>query len=126
MTGGSHYSQLSFFCGMHPDCNFFESEKALQRAKDNVEKYYAVVAVLEEINKSLYVLENYIPRFFRNARKLYGQLMNDTRKRGVNKNMYKPKMPQKLRNILMNNFSLEIEFYEFCKARLQKQYLALL
>ena len=124
--GSSHYSQIAFFCGMHLDCNVFESEKALQRAKDNVEKYYAVVAVLEEMNKSLYVFENYIPRFFRNGRKLYAQIMKETREKGVNKNIYKPKMPKEIRNRLMQNFAMEIDFYEFCKARLQKQYLTLL
>ena len=124
--GGSHLSQIAFFCGMHPDCNYFEEEKALKRAKHNVEKYYASVAVLEDMNKSLYVLENYIPRFFRNSRKLYEQLMKETKENGVNKNLYKPKMPKTMRNQLMQNFTLEIDFYEFCKARLQKQYLALL
>ena len=29
--GGSHFSQISFFCGMHPECNDFESEAALKR-----------------------------------------------------------------------------------------------
>ena len=124
--GGSHTSQIAFFCGMHPDCLIFESFKALQRAKDNVEKHYAVVAVLEEMNKSLYVFENYIPRFFRHGTKLYNNLMKDTRgTRGVNKNLYKPKMSKEVRNQLMQNFTLEIDFYEFCKARLHKQYTAL-
>ena len=126
--GGSHKSQIAFFCGMHPDCDEFESEKALQRAKSNVEKHFAVVAVLEEIQKSLYVLENYIPRYFRDGRKVYDQLMKDNKKgkKGVNKNLYKPKMPKEVRKALMQNFTMEIDFYEFCKARLQKQYLALL
>jgi dermatan/chondrotin sulfate uronyl 2-O-sulfotransferase UST len=111
---------------MHPDCNGFETEKALQRAKENVEKHYAVVAVLEEMNKSLYVFEKYIPKFFRNSRNLYDNLMKNTRENGVNKNLYKPKMSKELRTLLMQNFTMEIDFYEFCKARLQKQYLALL
>ena len=111
---------------MHSDCNRFETERALQRAKENVERHYAVVAVLEDIHKSLYVFENYIPKFFRNSRKLYDELMKNTRRNGVNKNLYKPKMPKELRQILMRNFTREIEFYEFCKARLHKQYLALL
>ena len=127
-AGGSHKSQIAFFCGMHPDCDEFESEKALQRAKINVEKHYAVVAVLEDIQKSLYVLENYIPKYFRSARDVYDAHMKENKKgnRGVNKNLYKPKMPKEVRNKLMQNFTMEIDFYEFCKARLQKQYLALL
>ena len=113
---------------MHPDCNVFESEKAFQRAKENVEKHYAVVAVLEEMKKSLFVLEKFIPRFFRNTSAVYDQLMKEKTSgiNRVNKNIYKPKTPKELRKRLMANFTMEIEFYEFCKSRLHKQYLTLL
>ena len=43
----------------------------MQKAKRNVEKYYAVVGVLEEMNKTLTVLEHYIPRFFAGASDIY-------------------------------------------------------
>jgi len=43
----------------------------MQKAKENVEKHYAVVGILEEINMTLTVLEHYIPRFFKGAKKLY-------------------------------------------------------
>ena len=111
---------------MHPDCDVFESKKAFQRAKENVEKYYAVVAVLEEMNKSLFVFEKYIPRFFRSARNVYEQVMRERSNTPRNRNIYKPKIPKEVRNSLVGNFSVEIEFYEFCRARLQKQYLAVL
>lgn len=44
---------------------------ALERAKLAVEKHYAVVGVLEDMNTTLTVLENYIPRFFRGATDVY-------------------------------------------------------
>lgn len=44
---------------------------ALERAKMAVEKHYAVVGVLEDVNTTLTVLENYIPRFFRGATDVY-------------------------------------------------------
>lgn len=54
---------------------FFESPfntvGALERAKLAVEKHYAVVGVLEDINTTLTVLENYIPRFFQGATDVY-------------------------------------------------------
>ena len=37
----------------------------------NVERHYAVVGVIEELNKTLTVLENYIPRFFMGALEAY-------------------------------------------------------
>ena len=40
-------------------------------AKENVEKHYAVVGVLEELNKTLTVLEHYVPRFFNGAKDIY-------------------------------------------------------
>ena len=47
------------------------TEFALRKAKENVEKHYAVVGVLEEMNKTLTVLEHYVPRFFKGARDVY-------------------------------------------------------
>jgi hypothetical protein len=43
----------------------------MQRAKRNVEEHYAVVGILEEMDLTLQVLENYVPRFFSGATKLY-------------------------------------------------------
>ena len=47
------------------------TEIALRKAKENVEKHYAVVGVLEELNKTLTVLEHYVPRFFKGAKDVY-------------------------------------------------------
>jgi len=49
----------------------FNTVGALERAKLAVEKHYAVVGVLEDMNTTLTVLENYIPRFFRGATDVY-------------------------------------------------------
>ena len=43
----------------------------MRKAKENVEKHYAVVGVLEELNKTLTVLEHYVPRFFKGALDVY-------------------------------------------------------
>ena len=37
---------------MKPECRVFGSKEAMKEAKKNVEKYYAVVGVLEELEKS--------------------------------------------------------------------------
>lgn len=60
-----------FFCGHHRDCLPFNSPGALERAKRAVEQHYAVVGVLEELNTTLTVFENYIPRFFEGASDIY-------------------------------------------------------
>ena len=43
----------------------------MKKAMYNVEKNYAVVGVLEEMNKTLTVLEHYVPRFFKGALSTY-------------------------------------------------------
>ena len=114
--------QISFFCGMKPECDIFGSEDGLKLAKSNVEKYYSVVGILEKWNESLEVMEHYIPRFFKNAGKTYKDYMKNKPR---NKNNIKQKVSKEIKNQIGVNFTVEIEFYEFCKQRFYKQYLAI-
>ena len=60
----SKKSNISYYSG-------FNTEVAMRKAMENVEKHYAVVGVLEDLNKTLTVLEHYIPRFFKGAKDVY-------------------------------------------------------
>lgn len=104
---------------MNEECNVFGSRKALEMAKKNVDRYFAVVGVVEQMQESLQVLENYVPAFFKGARLLYAQTFHD------NKNRVKPKVSTKIKNIVRANFTTEIEFYQYCKQRLWRQYLTI-
>ena len=67
-------SALYKVCNKEIICNNFRPFNtlgALQRAKKSVERHYAVVGVLEDLNSTLTVLENYIPLFFRGATQVY-------------------------------------------------------
>ena len=115
----------------------------MKKAMDNVEKHYAVVGILEEMNKTLTVLEHYVPRFFKGALHTYwGKLALHCRSAAelknhilsadeihkfskINRNIYKPPVSETTKEIVRKNFTREIEFFEFCKQRLHKQYLAL-
>ena len=108
---------------MDPKCDEFGSREALNMAKVNVEKYFAVVGILEEWQKSLLVMENYVPYFFKNASETYLKKMKGKHK---NSNNIKPKIPKYVKDKVAMNFTVEMEFYEFCKARLYKQYLTIL
>lgn len=44
---------------------------ALERAKSNVERYFSVVGILEELNSTLAVLERQLPYFFTGVKDLY-------------------------------------------------------
>ena len=95
----------------------------MKKAMDNVEKHYAVVGILEEMNKTLTVLEHYVPRFFKGALQSYWDDIHKFSK--INRNIYKPPVSETTKDIVRKNFTREIEFFEFCKQRLHKQYLAL-
>lgn len=43
----------------------------------------------------------------------------------INRNAFKPPVSEYVKDIVRRNFSREVEFYEFCKDRLYKQYRAL-
>ena len=109
---------------MKPECRIFGSKQAFQTAKKNVEKYYAAVGVLEEMNKSTLVFEKCIPKFLDKAPAVYKAMMDEKIDK-INKNIFKPShLPKLLSHKLMKNFTLEMDFYRFCKARLLKQYIA--
>lgn len=44
---------------------------ALERAKSNVERYFPVVGILEELNSTLVVLEKKLPYFFAGVQEIY-------------------------------------------------------
>ena len=51
--GGSHYSQMTFYCGHGLECNEFEGEAMFKKAVENVEKYFAVVRRRKTRNQAL-------------------------------------------------------------------------
>ena len=118
------FGQLTeFFCGQEDECTGFNTEIAMKKAMDHVEKNYAVVGILEEMNKTLTVLEHYVPRFFKGALNTYWEEIHMFSK--INRNIYKPPVSEATKEIVRRNFTREIEFFEFCKQRLHKQYMAL-
>ena len=114
--------QIAFFCGHGPECDIFENPKALEIAKYNVENYYSVVGILEKWQETLQVFESYLPAYFKDVKKVYKEYMNE---KIVNSNNIKPKIPQYIKDRIAANFTMEIEFYEFCKQRFYKQLLAI-
>ena len=60
-----------YFCGQYPECTILGSRWALNRALHNVEAFYPVVGVLEDMNSTLHVLQNKLPKFFRGVIRLY-------------------------------------------------------
>ena len=55
---------ISPFCGNGKICKVVGNTDALQRAKENVEKFYPVVGVLEHFEQSLQLYQRVLPQFF--------------------------------------------------------------
>ena len=53
---------MMFFCGNTPFCMAFNSQEALNVAKEIAEKEFAVVGVLEDLDDTFSALEAYVPR----------------------------------------------------------------
>ncbi|XP_030570710.1 heparan sulfate 2-O-sulfotransferase pipe-like isoform X2 [Drosophila novamexicana] len=121
---GDHRRQTLFFCGQQAElCMPFNSQKAMQQAKRNVENRYAVVGTWEDTNTTLSVLEAYIPRYFAGAKDVYYAMRRDME--NVNRNAFRPTISEQARSVLIRNLTQEIEFYQFVRQRLNKQHIAL-
>ncbi|XP_017844099.2 heparan sulfate 2-O-sulfotransferase pipe [Drosophila busckii] len=112
--------QSLFFCGNQQDCLPFNTPQAVQLAKRNVEKEYAVVGTWEQPNITLTVMEKYVPRYFNHARYLY-----NLHKTAKQRTFRRYPVDADVLAMVRRNFTHEYDFYFFCKQRLYQQYMAL-
>lgn len=120
------------------------SVEALQAAKYNLEKHYAVVGLASDLEMSLAVMESYLPRYFSGAVSIYRRLpktefgqefrSNEAAVVVANasdavKAVASAAHPSSLliiskeaNAILSRNMSLEIDFYNFAQQRLLAQH----
>ncbi|XP_076309271.1 heparan sulfate 2-O-sulfotransferase hst-2-like isoform X3 [Tachypleus tridentatus] len=117
ITGKPYDLAIPYFCGHEEECTMLNNNAALQRAKMNVQRYYTVVGVLEEMNKTLEVLEGYIPHFFKGIFSLY-TLKSEIQNRNSRKKM----VSEEVKRILKKNLTMEYEFYEFIREKLHEQF----
>ena len=92
----------------------------MQIAKSNVERFYPVVGVVENINMTLMILEAKMPQYFKGAFEEYYTGEGVMSKR--NKNHEKKEVSQDVINMIKKNITYEYEFYNFCKQRLENQF----
>ena len=62
---------MMFFCGNDPDCIGFNTKEALAKAKETVEKNFALVGVLEKLDQTFDLLEAFVPKYFSGLKSLY-------------------------------------------------------
>ncbi|CAH1153867.1 unnamed protein product [Phaedon cochleariae] len=115
-NGQPYDLSIPYFCGHDPRCQILNNDWALQTARSNVEKYYPVVGILEELNATLEILETKIPYFFKGAQKTYEKYFIH-----IQKSHDRPKAPRAVKRKLEETLIHEMDFYEWNKARLFKQ-----
>ena len=114
-------NQIVFFCGNHPDCIAFNTQIALNIAKRNTDENFSAVGLIEDLEGSLEVFEALMPKFFSGAKSLFEFQRDRGKALKTNRNPNKKSVPRDIRLQLERSFDKELEFYEFCKQRLERQ-----
>ena len=110
-----------------PPCLFLRSTRisfaglkaALQAAKTNVERHYAAVGFLSDIDSFVKVLEALLPDFFEGAGKLKPSA------KVANKGKNKTRLSEEARRALAEQLAPEYELVEFLRRRFERQKRAL-
>ncbi|XP_043193670.1 heparan sulfate 2-O-sulfotransferase pipe-like [Amphibalanus amphitrite] len=110
------HPMTSYFCGHEAVCREFNNRAALQRALENLEKKYAVVGILETLDRSLQVFQAFVPMYFRNAVKLF-----DKSPLKSNTNQHEPATAA-VEEELASRLWADIELYRLAEQRLYLQY----
>ncbi|XP_017768852.1 PREDICTED: uronyl 2-sulfotransferase-like [Nicrophorus vespilloides] len=118
LHSGMHYDlAIPYFCGQDPRCALLNDDWALDQAKSNVERYYSVVGILEEVNATLQVFEKDVPFFFKGVQRLYYRDLLQP----FHRNRKMIKASDKFRKYAKLILAKEYEFYEWSKRRLFRQ-----
>lgn len=116
------------------------SQWALDKAKFNVQNFFAVVGILEDLEKTLRLLERKLPQYFSGALELHTSSSGNIEQPSVAVNEFATKwhlllsehivnkgknkkadVAQEIKDIIRKNLTAEYEFYEFIRGRLQAE-----
>ena len=103
-----------FFCGIEPYCKT-GSKKAIDKAKYNMQHYYAAIGLLDYADLYLRILRRRLPRFFPKHTKLL-----DRRKENADRE-YFDKVSQETLTKIKNQNMADIEIYNFAKELFRRQ-----
>lgn len=70
-VGSLRDSSVAYFCGQEDKCQEFGTKFAIRKAKENIDKFYPMVAILEKLEDSIKLAEKLIPQFFMGAWNIY-------------------------------------------------------
>ncbi|XP_070562710.1 uncharacterized protein [Ptychodera flava] len=107
---------IPYFCGQGVGCRI-PNRWALETAKRNAVDNFAVVGILEDLNSTLFVLENVFPQFFKGGRDAYSSLLLSGEI--PHYSSFAGDIPSsEARAKMKERLALEYEFYDFIRDRL--------
>ncbi|KAJ9587280.1 hypothetical protein L9F63_019194 [Diploptera punctata] len=119
-TGQSYDLTIPYFCGHQDYCTVLNDQRSLDAAKENVERYFLVVGVLEELNATLTLLEHKLPYYFKGVQHMY---YNELKEPHRNKNKkHSNSVTRETRKHLEKVLDTEYEFYYWLRARVLRQH----
>ena len=115
------FNQMTSFCGYHSVCKV-NSDTSMAIAKNNVERYYTAVGVLEEMEKLVEILDYTYPSYFKGMLDQYRQdkIRANTGRR-VEKNPPSEEVLNSFRSMLDK---YDYMFYKYIKQRFHDTYAA--
>ena len=103
---------VPYFCGQAEVCTK-PSKEAVQVAKRNVNRYYGVVALMEDLMNGIALLEQTTPKLFKGMTAMAASMIN----RRINKRKKKAERPAKALAIMEERLQYDNELYAFLKQR---------
>ena len=121
-------------CGFQSFCLSPNSKRARIKSISNIDSHYSVVGIVEDMTKTLAVLENRLPEFFTGALEEYKNMKHEKHyfakndkwatgkvKSKINTGSYDDPS-QKVIEKLKRHFTEEYRVYNYVVERLNKQY----
>lgn len=110
---------VPYFCGQDPRCRQRNSW-AVEKAKNNIENYYAAIGLVEDLESSLKIFERLLPRYFKGAIEIKHEgekkIQNDTYT--LNKQSMSPETIEFFKT--KTSISLEYDLYNYVAARFEQ------
>ncbi|XP_030831588.1 uronyl 2-sulfotransferase [Strongylocentrotus purpuratus] len=114
---------IPYFCGQDLNCTK-DRPWAFQKAVENLNKYYIVTGILEELEDTFRLFERVLPSFFKGALEIYQSLsIGDNLKKNLTTTVTKHKIKPspEVSRIMKEHMKLEYSFYELVKEKFHDQ-----
>ena len=117
--GSQRDSPIAYFCGQNPRCLEHDNRWALNKALENIDKFYPVVLVLERFEESLKAAEKILPNFFNGAYNNWLAL-EKAQEGKINEGPPRKNISIAVREKMRENLRLEYELYNIALNKIER------